>query len=89
MATVTTGEKHSDCRFWGYEPASSQILFAAKYVDKATRRVEHRENCAKIKAAGFRSSNLGYRTVAEATRVATDIAEASGVDMRVFNHDYL
>lgn len=85
------GKEYPSCRYWGYEPASAELIHSAKPTpaEKTALREQFKAERAKIKEAGMRSQNMGYPNVETATRVAEDIEQRTGVEMHVFNHDYL
>lgn len=79
------------CRFWGFEPAScTELLNGNNTLEqrKAAREKIKAERAA-IKAAGFESSRSGFKAKIAAVSIATHVEKATGIEMHVFNHDYL
>jgi hypothetical protein len=84
------GKAQTGCRYWGYEVASRDCnLTMLTGPARQAARDQIKADVDKVKAAGFRAQNMGYPKRETAERVARDIEEKSGVEMHVFNHDYL
>lgn len=77
------GQTHKGCRYWGYEPVSAELV-AGKRDEKMNKY-----DRAAIKAAGMKPKRFGFRSIFPARMAALKIEKATGVEMRVFNHDYL
>ncbi len=87
---MKTSPDYSTCRYWGYEPASRMLQHAdASLEERAERRNRIASDAAKIKAAGFRPYRSGIRTKTAALKAAKFVENVSGVEMHVYNHDYL
>lgn len=79
----------TDCRFWGYEPRKPKGYFHGTFEERQAAVRLNRENHQKIKGAGLRPSRYGLKTKAAAIAAATLVEEKTGVEMTVFNHDFL
>lgn len=83
-------EQHQNCHYWGYEPASAEFLYTPMDREKKrTIQEKHKADRAAIKAAGRKPSDMGYRSKIAAIDCAEITEEVTGVEMRVFSHDYL
>lgn len=78
------GSAHKGCRFWGYQPASTSYQLGKK-PDRTLGKAHH----AAIREAGFQSSRSGLRARIAAVGLAAKIEKATGIEMTVFNHDYI
>lgn len=86
------GTAHQGCRYWGYQPAwAGWDGFHANTTldEKKAARERLKADNATIKAAGFKPTRYGLRAKIAAIGEATRIEKATGVEMAVFNHDYL
>lgn len=85
------GKAYYSCRYWGYEPAIVGELHKGGIDFEARRKARelHKEQRAAIKAAGFKSQELGFRSKEAARLAALKVETATGIEMSVFNHDYL
>lgn len=79
------------CRFWGYEPAIAENLHNAanSLEQRRAAREQIKADKEKIKAAGHKASQYGFKTKGLAVIAAKKVETATGVELRIFNHDYL
>jgi hypothetical protein len=84
------GEDFKGCRYFGYRPASEEFLHKSmNRTKKDAVRAKHKADVVAIRAKGCRPTNYGYKTRELATAAAKAIEEISGVEMMIFNHDYM
>ncbi len=85
------GEDFKGCRYFGYQPASAEFLHTPMKdrTKKEAVRAKHKADVATIKEKGWRPTNYGYENRDLATTVAATIEKISGIEMMVFNHDYM
>lgn len=85
------GKEYTSCRYWGYEPAIVGNIHngSVSFDERIKMRKTYMEQRATIKDAGFRPQVLGYTIKERAINAAKRIEKKTGIEMRVFNHDYL
>lgn len=87
------GEEFKGCRYWGYEPASSEFLHTPMpKEEKQKLRDKFQNDCKVIREfawAEFKPAKMGFRTRGGALKAAQEIEDKTGIEMRIFNHDYL
>lgn len=88
---VKISEPIKGCRYWGYEPACAEYKDAYSEVGREKVR-EYRDQLkreiAQIKALGHKSYRYGMSKI-DAHNQAEHVENQTGVNMRIFNHDYL
>lgn len=80
------------CDYWGYAPASDEYRHAiSKLGMERVREIrkQYEQDRQTIKAAGFRPSNMGFKSKVSAIGEASKIERETGVEMYVFSHGYL
>lgn len=82
-------EPNIACRFWGYEPASQFVPTGTDWRERAKMREVARAERTTIIAAKFKPTVYGLKTKETAIADAQRIEDATGIEMRIFNHDYL
>lgn len=87
---VEIGNQHAHCRYWGYEIAACEIVRNMRHTneEREAARKAVKSSRETIKALALKSSLMG-QTKEKAIAQATHVEERTGVQMRVFNHDYL
>ena len=85
------GEKYPGCRYWGYEPASSNGLHGGRlsYEEMHKKRETFKLERQAIKAAGMAPQRMGFSRKSDAVKAAQNIEDHTGIEMQVYSHDYL
>ena len=85
-----TDQKDIGLRFWGCEPLSATVLHngANTLAQRTAARAQLKAEREAIKAAGLKCG-MGLKARIAAVGMASKIEKATGVEMHVFNHDYL
>lgn len=79
MVQVVRQPNQTDLRFWFYEPAAYSTAPLS----------EKRDLDDKIRGAGFKTVRWGIRSRIAAHKLAMDVERATGVPMKIQQHDYL
>lgn len=83
------GATHKGCRFWGYEPKRPDGFDQGDYKQRVAKGAEYKEIRERLKAAGYKPTVMGCRRKEAIISTARIIEEKTGIEMTVFNHDYL
>lgn len=84
------GNEYPSCRYWGYEPLSRDKFSSAQGAGRRRAAKEKLDaDVAAIKASGNKPYVSGCTHKEAAITTAALIEKISGVEMHVYNHDYL
>lgn len=88
--TMIIGEEYPNCRYWGYEPVTVGKIHSGMQSreERSALREKLLQERKLIKSRGLRSQVLGL-SKRSAMAKAKLIEESTGIEMKVFNHDYL